>query len=743
MCTRTLSDRVCVVGLLLITTVAGAQTSYYVNGNCGDNAWTGTSPVCAAPDGPKATIQAAINATSNGDVVFVADGVYTGSGNKNLSYNGRLITVRSANGPDDCIIDCQGTDRAFIFVNGETTASVIQGFTITNGSAILGGAFFAENAGASVLDCVFDSNTAEVGGAIYHREAGDLILENCTFTANVGTAAVGGMFSIESNVTLSDCDFVMNVGSSSIGGLGVGFGEINLTNCTFFQNVGNFVGGGIAGGNDITLVNCAFSGNTASKGGGLQNGGIATLINCTFGNNVSNGVQNDGQGSAVLANCVLWDNTPAQLEGDSFAVSYSDIQGGWPGTGNIDADPLFVHPAGDDLRLAFGSPCIDAGDNDAVPDGITTDLDGNPRFQDDPDVKDTGNGTPPIVDMGAYESGDGLEDPTASEDDFDQNEIIVLIPNGGPFDPFFNAAVLVVNTGGPDNATFAVTQIDWDLHSGAAGFSELGSILRTETTLKPGQFFMQLYIPFDLEQLQGKDHALLDVASFDDPSGNWVLSALLDTQDSPDRHGPIGDKILDDNPDDGWGTTTDLGDWGVVYDPDLQRGFVWANADYSDDFAFGVPFCPADCAPFGGNEMVGVLDLLQVLGAWGLAGASGPCDLDRDDDVDVVDLTFLLQSWGSCPQPANGSPSGPQFVNQPRAEHRAGAGTDRAVSFRGRLFRGRGDLDANGVVDQRDLHRLQANWGACDNCPSDLDADGVVGSRDLLILLANWGHSDL
>ena len=739
MCTRTLSHCVCVVGLLLITTVAGAQTSYYVNGSCGNNAWTGTSPVCAAPDGPKATIQRAINATSNGDVVFVADGVYTGSGNKDLSYNGRLITVRSANGPDNCIIDCQGSGRAFTFENGETTESVIQGFTITNGSAIIGGAFFSENAGASVLDCVFDSNTADVGGAIYHREEGDLILANCTFTANAA-GSVGGMFSVYNNVTLSDCVFVENVGSFAIGGLDVGFGEASLINCSFFQNEGNFVGGGIASADGIALVNCAFSGNTANRGGGLNNSGTATLINCTFGNNAGNGVENSTDaGTAVLANCVLWGNTPAQLEGDSFTVTYSDIQGGWPGIGNIDADPLVVQPAGDDLRLDFGSPCIDAGDNDAVPDGITTDLDGNPRFQDDPDVKDTGNGTPPIVDMGAYEGGHEPQDPMDSEDDFDQNEIILLIPNGGPFDPFFNAAVGVINTSGPDNATFAVTQIDWDLHSGAAGFTELGLILRTETTLKPGQFFMQLYIPFELEQLQGRDRALLDVTSFDDPSGNWVLAALLNTQDSPDRHGPVGDKIVVENPDDGWGTTTDFGDWGVVYDANLQRGFVWANVDYSDDFAFGIPFCPADCAPFGGDGVVGVVDLLQVLGGWGLTGASGPCDLDRDDDVDVTDLTLLLQGWGSCPQPAYGSPP---------TTPRAGAIANRSDqfpgrSFRGRLFRGRGDLDANGVVDQRDLHRLQANWGPCDNCPSDLDADGVVGTRDLLILLGNWGHTDL
>jgi hypothetical protein len=515
-----------------------------------------------------------------------------------------------------------------------------------------------------------------------------------------------------------------------------------LTNCSFFQNEGNFIGGGILNGGTMTLVNCAFSGNTATLGGGLQNGEIATLINCTFGNNGGNGVEIDGSGSAVLANCVLWGNSPAQLEGGSFTVTYSDIQDGWPGTGNIDADPLFAQPGADDLRLGFGSPCIDAGDNDAVPDGITTDLDGNPRFQDDPDVKDTGNGTPPIVDMGAYEGGNPFNDPMDSEDDLDQGQTVILIPNGGSFDPFFNAAVIVTNTSGPDNAMFSVTQIDWDLHPGAAGFSELGFILRTETTLKPGQFLARLFIPFEPEQLQGKDHALLDVTSFDDPSGNWVLGVLPNTQDSPDRHGPIGDKFVDDNPGDGWDITLELGDWGVVYDPDLQRGFMWANADYSDDLGFGVPLCPADCSPFGGDGLVGARDLLSVLIEWGLAGASGPCDLDRDDDVDAADLTFLLQSWGSCPQGAYGSPSGPQFVTQPLAAHRAGAGANRSDHFRGRLIRRRGDLDGNGVVDRFDLERLHANWGACDNCPSDLDADGVVGSRDLLILLANWGHTE-
>ena len=83
-------------------------------------------------------------------------------------------------------------------------------------------------------------------------------------------------------------------------------------------------------------------------------------------------------------------------------VTYSDIEGGYVGTGNINADPLFVDPTNGDFHLGQGSPCIDAGDNSA-PNLPLTDIDGKDRKIDDPAVVDTGNGTPPIVDMGADE----------------------------------------------------------------------------------------------------------------------------------------------------------------------------------------------------------------------------------------------------------------------------------------------------------------------------------------------------
>ncbi len=108
----------------------------------------------------------------------------------------------------------------------------------------------------------------------------------------------------------------------------------------------------------------------------------------------------------AVSNCIWWNDSPDEIvdaDGAHTTVRFSDVQGGWEGQGNIDADPLFDDPDNDNYRLASGSPCIDAADNTAVPEGIGTDLDGNPRFVDDPATKDTGNGDPPIGDIGAYE----------------------------------------------------------------------------------------------------------------------------------------------------------------------------------------------------------------------------------------------------------------------------------------------------------------------------------------------------
>ncbi|GAH18240.1 unnamed protein product, partial [marine sediment metagenome] len=208
----------------------------------------------------------------------------------------------------------------------------------------------------------------------------------------------GGMFNDNGSPTVTNCTFSGNRAQSNDGGGMFNYASNpTLTNCTFNGNSAGYGGGGMCNDSNSspTLTNCTFSGNAAEYGGGIYNLSASPTLN----------------------NCILWGNlAPSGPEIFDFlstpTVTYSDITGGYTGTGNIDADPLFVDANGpddiigtedDDLRLSFGSPCIDAGDNDAVPSGIMTDLNSELRFVDDLFTIDTGNGTRPIVDIGAYE----------------------------------------------------------------------------------------------------------------------------------------------------------------------------------------------------------------------------------------------------------------------------------------------------------------------------------------------------
>lgn len=719
--------------VVVILTYTANGSTYYVNGSCGNNSWAGTSAICQAPNGPKATIQEGIFIASDGDTVIVADGTYTGTGNKNLRYYGREITLQSASGAENCIIDCQGSGRGFEFTNGETLNSIIEGFTVTHGLTVVGGAFYSEGSSATFLNCNFILNEAEIGGVIYLIEGGDLTVSNCTFSQNTVEAGAGCIFfSSSGKMALNRCTFANNNGGFDGGGvvLDAMSEPGSVTDCLFTNNIASFLGGGMVYVGEVNVVNSVFSGNQSPWGGGLFSGGQASVINCAFGGNTDDGIRSDG-GNVNLQNSIVWENFPEQLftSSGSFNVEYSDIQGGWSGTGNINLNPLFVNPGNHNLRLSFASPCIDAGNNFLVPEGIVFDLDGELRFADDPDVDDTGQGTPPIVDMGAYEGAHESEDAQATEDDLDQGEIVFLIPNGGGINLLENAIVFVTNTSGPDNATFTVTQMEWNPHPSASRFSELGSILRIETSLEDGQFFAQLFIPFELDQINGLDPLVLDAINFHKGSGNWVLGPLNNTQDSPGRHGPIGDKIQTISGQ-GSGLTLDLGDYGVLYDPKLELGYVWMNVDQVGDFGLGEQLCIADCQPFGGDNYVHVPDLLIMLSSWGLIGASDICDVDRNDIIDEADLLILLSNWGLCEESANATWPGDK--------------DEIATTINPRLSRNNrnADLDNNGIVDKADLELLHEAWGSSEKGNrADLDADGKVGTADLIKLLANWGQT--
>jgi len=357
------------------------------------------------------TIQEGIDAAVDGDTVLVASGTYTGPGNKNLDFQGKAITVRSADGPEICIIDCEGAGRGFNFHSGETADAVVDGFTIVNGLAWDGGGIHCNQSSPTISNCI-------VAGNAVHREGGGIW---CGF---------------HSAPTIVGCTVAGNVADDG-GGI----------RCRDFS--------------EPLIVNCLISGNTGIAGGGIAfSDSNATMINCTITNNTADsGAVHCNASDLLIVNCVIWGNWPEQIHvhsGDPV-VTYCNVAGGWPGDGNIDADPLFADPAAGDYRLSPGSPCIDAGNNDAVPPEITTDLDGNPRFVDDPATDDTGQGTPPIVDMGAYEfqvdipgdlNGDGCVDQRDlgillayfgwgdggdcdGDDDTDQSDLGILLAHWG------------------------------------------------------------------------------------------------------------------------------------------------------------------------------------------------------------------------------------------------------------------------------------------------------------------------
>jgi len=134
------------------------------------------SPVAGATErlvpSQYATIQAAIDASVAGDVVTVADGVYTGTANRDIDFAGKAITVRSANGPANCVIDCQASaqdrHRGFRFHTYESASSVLDGFTVQNGYAPFegacqysgGGIVCRDGANPTIRNCVVRWNSA-------------------------------------------------------------------------------------------------------------------------------------------------------------------------------------------------------------------------------------------------------------------------------------------------------------------------------------------------------------------------------------------------------------------------------------------------------------------------------------------------------------------------------------------------------------------------------------------------------
>jgi len=170
------------------------------------------------------TIQAGIDFAINGDTVLVSNGIYKGSGNRNIDFGGKQLVLQSASGREFCTIDCELSGRAFIFTSGEDSSTVVQGFTIQNGSGDrgAGGAVYCANSSPKLIDCIFRDNSSinggplpGQGGAIYCINSSPKVT-NCIFHGNRagepqgGAGGGGAICCVNSSPQLSYCKSLYN-----------------------------------------------------------------------------------------------------------------------------------------------------------------------------------------------------------------------------------------------------------------------------------------------------------------------------------------------------------------------------------------------------------------------------------------------------------------------------------------------------------------------------------------------------
>jgi hypothetical protein len=336
-----------ILALLLFTAFAGYSHAVIIN-----------------VPGQHSTIQAAINASSNGDTVLVEPGTYM----ENIIFRGKKIVLTSRfyinndfsyitstiiNGSTPSHPDSASVVRMH---NGEDSTTVLQGFTITGGK----GTKWQDEQGAG--------RYTEGGGiltALCHPIIQFNIIEN-----NECVDAPGG------------------IASTGGGGIRYGNGRTKILN-NIIRNNRAMYGGGIVGNhgtgiiaNNVIYNNHEFqavAGKPCYGGGGVWLNGAgesSILINNTIVNNSASGPASGGVGGGVyvrfvtvdVRNNLLWGNTQRlgsqlRVSGAGGEIAYNNVEGGYPGPGNINIQPLFDST---NYYLQASSPCIDKGDSSII-----------------------------------------------------------------------------------------------------------------------------------------------------------------------------------------------------------------------------------------------------------------------------------------------------------------------------------------------------------------------------------------
>lgn len=324
-----------------------------------------------------------------------------------------------------------GRDNAFLIVKH---VKLYGGFDPANSIDDLDDdRLFSES--GSVLNGDIDQNDINDDGNVHHvvismRDVGAAVLDGFTITggranSTSGTLPVseaglarnsgGGMVNIISNLPINRCIFTGNYAAGQGGALyNNSSSSPVISSCVFYGNINTSNGGAIqsSGSSSPVIVNSLFFNNTANAGGAIYFGssGQPVIRNVVFRDNTasSGALYFTGSNTPKIYNSIIYDNAGSEIVfsgsySGSVTITHSTVKGGYPGTGNLDTDPLFVNPgnpdgddglwgtADDGLRLQPCSPAINTGDNAAI-SGTSADIAGNARVAQ-------GN-----TDRGAYEN---------------------------------------------------------------------------------------------------------------------------------------------------------------------------------------------------------------------------------------------------------------------------------------------------------------------------------------------------
>ncbi len=348
----------------------------------------------------------------------------TFEGNFGVGGGGIAIEHNSAPIIENCIIDGNVSPGwgGGIIIRSSNVVSTINNTIISNNRAGLDGGGmetqFDEGGSVSLNNCTFYNNISpwKAGGAIVDGDASEII--GCIFYSNTSYQG-GGIFLRGGNLTIDKCIFKDNIaGNSPTGGLGwggaimtAGTGTLSVTNSLFVDNKAFSLGGALVSIALLDMANCTLYGNYAPLAGGIGIVGNATISNTILWNNMHD--QEDGY--------IQW----AQLIGSETSVidiNYSCVEewdGFFGGEGNMGDDPLLSN----NMHLTEGSPAIDRGNNELVPEGIYFDLDNEYRFVHN-------------VDMGCYEhlSSELCVADLNSDNKVDAYDLAILLGHWGACD---------------------------------------------------------------------------------------------------------------------------------------------------------------------------------------------------------------------------------------------------------------------------------------------------------------------